>query len=119
MSAKQIERFRVLLDGRRQELLREMKRTVSHMRGDAGHLSDPNDRATQEEEFSLELRARDRERKLIQKIDEAIQSLAAGEYGYCENCGEEIGIHRLEARPMAKLCIDCKRLAEIRERQFS
>ncbi|NIP72833.1 MAG: RNA polymerase-binding protein DksA, partial [Gammaproteobacteria bacterium] len=85
---------------------------------EAANFPDPNDRATQESEFSLELRTRDRERKLIKKIDEALDSIDTGEYGYCESCGVEIGIRRLEARPTAALCIDCKTLDEIRERQM-
>ena len=89
------------------------------MKDEAANFPDPNDRATQESEFSLELRARDRERKLIKKIDEALDSLDAHEYGYCESCGVEIGIRRLEARPTATLCIDCKTLEEIREKQMA
>jgi len=118
MNPRQIKHFRSLLLFRRGQLLQEGERTVHHMMNDAGSFADPNDRATHEEEFTLELRARDRERKLIHKIDEAIRGLDEGDYGYCENCGEEIGVKRLEARPMAKLCIECKRLDEIRERQF-
>ncbi len=118
MNPSQVEHFRTILKQRRAELFEEMRRTVHHMRDGAANFPDANDRATQEEEFSLELRARDRERKLSQKIDEAIQNLEEGNYGYCEKCGIEIGVRRLEARPMAQLCIDCKRLDEIRERQF-
>ena len=88
------------------------------MQDEASNFPDPNDRATQEEEFALELRTRDRERKLIRKIDEALQDLETGDYGYCEICGVEIGIKRLEARPTATLCIDCKTLDEIKERQL-
>jgi DnaK suppressor protein len=95
----------------------EVDRTVHHMQDEAANFPDPNDRATQESEFSLELRARDRERKLIKKIDEALASVSSGDYGYCESCGVEIGIRRLEARPTATLCIDCKTLDEIREKQ--
>ena len=91
---------------------------MHHLQDEAANFPDPNDRATQEEEFSLELRARDRERKLIKKIEEAVQKIDAGEYGYCDSCGVEIGIRRLEARPTANLCIDCKTLDEIRERQL-
>ena len=89
------------------------------MQDDATSFADPNDRATQEEEFTLELRARDRDRKLIRKISEALTSLDSGDYGYCEGCGLEIGIRRLEARPTATLCIDCKTLDEIKEKQMS
>ena len=91
--------------------------TVSHMKDEAANFPDPSDRATQEEEFALELRARDRERKLIKKINEGIERLKRDDYGYCDACGIEIGIRRLEARPTATLCIDCKTIYEIRERQ--
>ncbi|MGH8497456.1 MAG: RNA polymerase-binding protein DksA, partial [Methylococcales bacterium] len=90
---------------------------VHHMQDDAANFPDPNDRATQESEFGLELRTRDRERKLIKKIDESLASLDTGEYGFCESCGIDIGLRRLEARPTATLCIDCKTLDEIREKQ--
>jgi DnaK suppressor protein len=92
-------------------------RTVTHMKDDAINYPDPNDRASQEEEFRLELRTRDRERKLLKKIEEALQLLNDKEYGYCDVCGVEIGLRRLEARPTATLCIDCKTLDEIREKQ--
>lgn len=118
MNAEQVEHFRFLLRAWKKELLEEVERTVHHMRDEAANFPDPNDRATQESEFSLELRARDRERKLIKKIDEALANLDSGDYGYCESCGVEIGIRRLEARPTATLCIGCKELDEIRERQF-
>jgi DnaK suppressor protein len=87
------------------------------MQDEAANFADPNDRATQEEEFTLELRTRDRERKLTKKIDESLQAIEIGEYGFCESCGAEIGIRRLEARPTATQCIDCKTMDEIRERQ--
>jgi DnaK suppressor protein len=88
------------------------------MQDEAANFPDPADRASQEEEFSLELRARDRERKLIKKIDETLQLIEDNEYGWCDSCGVEIGIRRLEARPTATLCIDCKTLAEIKEKQI-
>jgi DnaK suppressor protein len=91
---------------------------VHHMQDESSSLPDPNDRATQEEEFSIELRTRDRERKLIRKIDSTLKTIDSGDYGYCEECGVDIGIRRLEARPTATLCIDCKTLAEIKERQI-
>ena len=97
---------------------REVDRTVHHMQDEAANFPDPNDRATQESEFSLELRTRDRERKLIKKIEEAMENLERGDYGYCETCGVEIGLRRLEARPTATQCIDCKTLDEIREKQI-
>jgi DnaK suppressor protein len=115
MSEQQLKHFRHILETWKQELMKEVDNTISEMKG-ASVLADPNDRATQEEAFSLELRTRDRERKLIRKIEEALQQIDDREYGYCESCGIEIGIRRLEARPTAVLCIDCKTLDEIRER---
>jgi DnaK suppressor protein len=117
MSADQLAHFREILLTWKRELMEEVDRTVHHMQDEAANFPDPNDRATQESEFSMELRARERERKLIKKIDESIDKLDDGEYGYCESCGVEIGIRRLEARPTASLCIDCKTLDEIREKQ--
>ena len=117
MSDAQLAHFREILLTWKRELMEEVDRTVHHMQDEAANFPDPNDRATQESEFSMELRARDRERKLIKKIDESIDKLDDGEYGYCESCGVEIGIRRLEARPTATLCIDCKTLDEIREKQ--
>jgi DnaK suppressor protein len=117
MNPAQEEHFRGLLLSWKQSLMEEVDRTVHHMQDDATNFPDPNDRATQESEFSLELRTRDRERKLIKKIDEAIDRINEHDYGYCEACGVEIGIRRLEARPTATLCIDCKTLDEIREKQ--
>ena len=96
-----------------------MGRTVTHMRDEAANFPDPVDRASQEEEFSLELRNRDRERRLIKKIERTLQRIEDDDFGYCDSCGEEIGIRRLEARPTAELCIDCKTLAEIREKQMN
>ncbi len=118
MNEAQIEHFRQILTNWKSELMGEVDRTVHHMQDEAANFPDPNDRATQESEFSLELRTRDRERKLIKKIDEALQNLERGDYGYCETCGIEIGIRRLEARPTATQCIDCKTLDELRERQI-
>jgi len=117
MNEKQVEHFRNILNGWKSELMEEVDRTVDHMKDDAANFPDPADRASQEEEFSLELRTRDRERKLIKKIDEALDMTDNGEYGYCETCGVEIGIRRLEARPTATQCIDCKSLDEIKEKQ--
>jgi len=118
MSPEQSEHFHSILLAWKKELMEEVDRTVSHMQDDASNFPDPNDRATQEEEFALELRTRDRERKLIKKIDESLAALSAEDYGYCEACGVEIGIERLEVRPTATLCIDCKTLDEIREKQM-
>ena len=119
MSKAQLAHFRELLLAWKQELADEVNRTVGHMKQDAANFADPADRATQEEEFGLELRARDRERKLCKKIDESLRNIELGNYGYCEACGVEIGIRRLEARPTATLCIDCKTLAEIKEKQMA
>jgi len=117
MNDKQLEHFRAILSAWKEELMHEVDRTVGHMKDDAANFPDPADRASQEEEFSLELRTRDRERKLIKKIDESMNEVDTGEYGYCETCGVEIGIRRLEARPTATQCIDCKSLDEIKEKQ--
>ena len=117
MNEAQVEHFRNILDNWKTELMSEVDRTVHHMQDEAANFPDPNDRATQESEFSLELRTRDRERKLIKKIDESLVNLERGDYGFCETCGIEIGIRRLEARPTATQCIDCKTLEELRERQ--
>ncbi|MDQ1363095.1 MAG: DnaK suppressor protein [Pseudomonadota bacterium] len=117
MNEKQREHFREILNAWKSELMHEVDRTVDHMKDDAANFPDPADRASQEEEFSLELRTRDRERKLIKKIDESLDNLKKEEYGYCETCGVEIGIRRLEARPTASQCIDCKSLDEIKEKQ--
>lgn len=119
MSAPQLAHFRSILEAWKRELMEEVDRTVHHMQDESANLPDPNDRATQEEEFSLELRARDRERKLIKKVDESIARIDAGDYGYCDSCGVEIGLKRLEARPTATLCIDCKELEERREKQMA
>jgi len=118
MNEAQKEHFRKILLGWKRELMEEVDSTITHLKEEASNFADPSDRASQEEEFSLELRTRDRERKLIRKIDEALESIDADEYGYCEACGVEIGIRRLEARPTATLCIDCKTLAEIKEKQL-
>lgn len=118
MNDHQVDHFRKILTAWKSELMQEVDRTVHHMQDDAANFPDPNDRATQESEFSMELRTRDRERKLIRKIDDTINNLDDREYGYCEACGVEIGVKRLEARPTANLCIDCKILDEIREKQM-
>ena len=119
MNDAQIEHFEKILNNWKAELMQEVDRTVHHMQDDAANFPDPNDRATQESEFSLELRTRDRERKLIKKIDDSLNEIESRDYGYCETCGIEIGVRRLEARPTAVLCIDCKTLDEIREKQMS
>ncbi len=117
MSEGQVEHFTEILDAWKVELMSEVDRTVDHMKDEAANFPDPADRATQEEEFSLELRTRDRERKLIKKIDDTLAAISASEYGYCETCGVEIGLRRMEARPTATQCIDCKSLDEIKEKQ--
>ncbi|SDT86980.1 RNA polymerase-binding protein DksA [Halopseudomonas salegens] len=117
MNERQLMHFTEILNGWKRELMEEVDRTVHHMKDDAANFPDPADRASQEEEFSLELRTRDRERKLIKKIDQTLQRIEDEDYGFCDSCGIEIGIRRLEARPTATLCIDCKTLAEIKERQ--
>jgi DnaK suppressor protein len=118
MSKEQSEHFRQILQTWKRDLMEEVDRTVTHMKDEAANFPDPNDRATQEEEFSLELRTRDRERKLIRKIDEALKRIEDGSYGYCLETGEEIGIKRLEARPVATLSIEAQERRERRERQY-
>jgi DnaK suppressor protein len=119
MNEKQREHFKNILKAWRRELMEEVDRTVMHMKDEAANFPDPADRATQEEEFSLELRTRDRERKLIKKIDKTLVRVEEDDYGFCDQCGVDIGIRRLEARPTADLCVDCKTLDEIKERQIT
>ncbi|MGD9599352.1 MAG: RNA polymerase-binding protein DksA [Steroidobacteraceae bacterium] len=118
MGKAQLQHFRDILQSWKQDLMLEVDRTVSHMKDEAANFPDPNDRATQEEEFSLELRTRDRERKLIRKIDDALKRIEDGSYGYCLETGEEIGIKRLEARPVATLSLEAQERRERRERQY-
>ncbi|WP_427978953.1 RNA polymerase-binding protein DksA [Agarivorans sp.] len=117
MNDAQLDHFRTILEAWRNQLREEVDRTVTHMKDEAANFPDPVDRAAQEEEFSLELRTRDRERKLIKKIEKTLLKIDE-DFGFCEACGVEIGIRRLEARPTADLCIDCKTLAEIKEKQL-
>ena len=119
MGDEQAAHFRNILHTWKRALMQEVDRTVHHMQDEAGNFPDPTDRATQESEFTIELRTRDRERKLIKKIDESLNLIESEDYGYCETCGIEIGIRRLEARPTATQCIDCKTLDEIKEKQIS
>ncbi len=119
MGPGQIDHFRQILNGWLKELKDETSRTVVHMQDETANYPDLTDRASQETDMALELRGRDRDRKLIRKIEDTIAYLKSGDYGFCENCGEEIGLKRLEARPTARLCIDCKTIDEIRERQLS
>ena len=118
MGKEQLEHFRNILNTWKQDLMHEVDRTVLHMKDEAANFPDPNDRATQESEFSLELRTRDRERKLIRKIEEAIKRIEDGSYGYCNETGEEIGVKRLEARPVATLCVEAQERRERREKQY-
>lgn len=117
MSKAQLEHFRTLLLAWKAELLTEAERTKDYINEETNAMADINDRATQEEEFALALRTRDRERKLIRKIEKSIAEIETGDYGYCETCGTEIGLRRLEARPTATQCIDCKTMSEIKEKQ--
>jgi DnaK suppressor protein len=119
MNSKQLAHFRKILDSLKSELMQDIDRTVHTMQDEATVFADPNDRASQESDMALELRNRDRERKLIKKIEETVQRIESGDYGYCESCGVEIGLKRLEARPTATLCIDCKTLDELREKQVA
>ena len=119
MSAKQLAHFRTILETLKSELMSDIERTVHTMQDEATVFADPNDRASQETDIAIELRNRDRERKLIKKIEDTIALIDSGDYGYCSGCGVEIGIKRLEARPTATLCIDCKTLEEVRERQVA
>ena len=118
MSKEQLEHFRMILSTWKQDLMQEVDRTMLHMKDEAANFPDPNDRATQESEFSLELRTRDRERKLIRKIDEALKRIEDGSYGYCLETGEPIGVKRLEARPVATLSVEAQERRERREKQF-
>ena len=118
MGGEQVEHFKNLLLSWKKDLMVEVDKTVHHMQDEAANFPDPNDRASQESDFTMELRARDRERKLIKKIDESLGTLEDGDYGFCAQCGIEIGIRRLEARPTATLCIDCKTLDEIKEKHI-
>lgn len=119
MNKTQLNHFRKILNGWRAELCQELDRTVHTMQDEVTTFADPNDRASQESDITLELRNRDRERKLIKKIDETLLNIENKEYGYCNGCGIEIGLKRLEARPTATLCIDCKTLDEMREKQVA
>ncbi|NVK24772.1 MAG: RNA polymerase-binding protein DksA [Gammaproteobacteria bacterium] len=118
MSDEQLAHFAKILEAWRKQLREEVDRTMSHMQDEAANFPDPVDRASQEEEFALELRTRDRERKLIKKIEKTLVLIDNDEFGFCKTCGIEIGIRRLEARPTADQCIDCKTLSEIKEKQL-
>ena len=118
MNPDQLAHFEAILLAWKNELMTEVDRTVHHMQDEAANFPDPNDRATQESEFGLELRTRDRERKLLRKISSALVRIEEGTYGYCEETGEEIGLKRLEARPVATLCVEAQERRELAERQF-
>lgn len=118
MTEEQLKEFREILLARKEQLMEEMEMAVKNFR-DNDNYADPVDQAAQEEKFNLELRTRDRERKLIKKIDEALERINNGEYGYCLDCGAEIGVARLRVRPTATQCIECKRISEIKEKQTS
>lgn len=118
MNPRQRDHFKAILLNWRKELMEEVDRTVHHLQDEAANFPDPADRASQEEEFSIELRTRERERRLIKKIDQTIESIDQDDYGYCTTCGVEIGIRRLEARPTATQCVDCKTLDELKEKQL-
>ena len=119
MSKNQMKHFKNILADWKKELSHDIDKTVLHMQDELTAYADPNDRASQESEMALELRNRDRERKLIKKINETLKNIDEDEYGYCMGCGEEIGLNRLQARPTATLCIDCKTLQEIKEKQMA
>jgi len=118
MGRDQLDHFRVILNSWKRDLMEEVDRTMSHMKDEAANPPDPNDRATLESEFALELRTRDRERKLIRKIEEALSRIEDGSYGYCNETGEPIGVKRLEARPVATLSIEAQERRERREKQY-
>lgn len=118
MNQTQRKHFGAILASWKHELMNEANRTVHHMQDEASNFPDPNDRATQESEFSLELRTRDRERKLLRKIESALVRIEDSSYGFCEETGEEIGLKRLEARPVATLCLEAQERRELAERQF-
>jgi DnaK suppressor protein len=118
MAPSQVEHFRNILLAWKANLLYEVSKTIHLMQDENINHPDPNDRASQETDMSLELRNRDRERKLLKKIDSTIARVDNDDYGWCDRCGIEIGIRRLEARPTAELCVDCKTLNEIKERQM-
>ncbi|WP_127470923.1 RNA polymerase-binding protein DksA [Thiomicrorhabdus aquaedulcis] len=117
MSPGMLEHFKAKLLAWKTQLLAEANSTVSHLKTESNTPADPNDRASQEEEFALELRTRDRERKLIAKIDKSLRDIESGQYGYCKISGDEIGLPRMEARPTADMTVEMKRKQEIREKQ--
>jgi len=119
MSKKQLNHFKNILLIWKSQLEQEAGKTVNHMQNESINYADPNDRASQESDFGLELRTRDRERKLLKKIQQSLHRIENGSYGYCEETGEEIGLSRLEARPVATLCLEAQERREITEKQYS
>ena len=119
MSNKQLKHFKNILLTWKAQLENEANKTVHHIKNESVNFADPNDRASQESDFRLELRTRDRERKLLKKIQFSIKKIENGSYGYCEETGEEIGLKRLEARPVANLCLEAQERREIKDKQFS
>ena len=119
MSSKQLDHFRKILLAWKSQLENEAGKTVNHMKNESVSYADPNDRASQESDFGLELRTRDRERKLLKKIQFSLKKIENGSYGYCEETGEEIGLERLEARPVATLCLEAQERREIKDKQYS
>jgi len=119
MSNKQLKHFKNILLTWKAQLENEANKTVHHIKNESVNFADPNDRASQESDFSLELRTRDRERKLLKKIQFSIKKIENGSYGYCQETGEEIGLKRLEARPVANLCLEAQERREIKDKQFS
>ena len=119
MSKKQLNHFEIILLTWKSQLEQEADKTVNHMKKESINYADPNDRASQESDFGLELRTRDRERKLLKKIQQSLHRIENGSYGYCEETGEEIGLKRLEARPVATLCLEAQERREITEKQYS
>jgi DnaK suppressor protein len=119
MSKRQLNHFKKILNSWKGQLEQEAEKTVNNMQKDSNSLADPNDRATQESEFGLELRTRDRERKLIRKIQSSLIKIDDGTFGYCSETGEQIGLQRLEARPVAGLTLEAQERREITEKQFN
>jgi len=116
MDDKQLQEFKEQLEGIKNEISTDVEQTLTEMTNHGGNIPDPNDRATVESDRSFELRIRGRERKLMDKVDEALNRIEEGTYGICEGCGEEIGLKRLKARPVATFCIECKTKQEQKEK---
>lgn len=117
MEEKELQRFKEKLEAMKVEINSDVEQTLTEMTTQTGNIPDPNDRATMESDRSFELRIRGRERKLMEKVEEALVRIDDGSYGICAGCGEDIAIKRLDARPVAKYCIDCKTKQEQREKE--